>query len=191
MAHQLFVAGTLGALFTTVARNMPDIIRDISVHPQLEYTLDRCLRWLYFLWLVVYFFVSNVGLERERQAQDGSISPSDTKYYISQSVLALTAAYFLGFLVPNTQFEWFAYVSSNVAQAVICFLALAWYRNDNNEQRIYGINRLRLMGGITSAIAVTATVALGSRTVELVVLLLLQFVMWVILLQYRRIRINY
>ncbi len=59
IAHQLWVAGTLGALFGIAAKGVPVDVLTLSMHPELAFTLDRGLRWGYLIWLIAFFFVLN------------------------------------------------------------------------------------------------------------------------------------
>lgn len=149
--QKLWVAGTMGAFFTAFARNLPTHLSQLGWPIDLNYTLDIFLRYAYLLWLLSYFFVSNLKFEAD-------IMPDtrDLFFDVVQSVASLTAAFFLDFLVNNSEhrgiltFAW-----PNAAILVICFLALILFKNDPAP----GKQKLRAWGCILSGVSLTIVVS--------------------------------
>jgi hypothetical protein len=56
--QHLWVAGTLGAFFTALARNLPVHLSQMTAAYDLKYTLDVFVRYAYLIWLLGYFFMS-------------------------------------------------------------------------------------------------------------------------------------
>jgi hypothetical protein len=176
IAHQLWVAGTLGALFGVAARNVPVDLSTISLNPQLSYTLDRALRWGYLVWLIAFFFISGAGLQRERQQHPAAVDSHDFYYYFVQAILSFGAAYFLGFLVPGTQFTTLAYASGNFAMFGIAVLAAVRY-----PERHYQL--LRSTGALCSGTGMLVA-AYAPAPMVLPALTALQIGMFVLLWKY-------
>ncbi|HWZ57819.1 MAG TPA: hypothetical protein VNW46_02495 [Gemmatimonadaceae bacterium] len=147
--QKLWVAGTLGALFTAVARNLPlDVLAAVhwfqSHQPfQIDYTLDRVVRYGYLFWLLTYFFTSSVELLVRDNVQKW-----DIPYDLLQSACTLIAAFFLGFIVPDQHYGLFAYAVTAGAIAVICLFSLIWFGDGAPP----GVNRLRAMGLVLALI---------------------------------------
>ncbi len=116
----LWVAGTMGALFTALARTLPAHLNRLFFgSADLPYKLDTFLRYGYLLWLLSYFVISNLRIQSDSEREK-----ADVFYDMLQSVFALSAAYFLDFLVPSehqgvTVFAW-----PTGAIFLICVLAL-------------------------------------------------------------------
>jgi hypothetical protein len=176
IAHQLWVAGTLGALFGIAAKGVPVDLSTISLHPHLAYTLDRGLRWGYLIWLIAFFFISGAGLQRERQQHPNAVDSHDFFYYCIQAILSFGAAYFLGFLVPGTQFTTLAYIGGNFAMFGIAVLAAIRY-----PERHYQL--LRSTGALCSGVGMLVAFY-APASIRLPVLAVLQVGMFVLLWQY-------
>ncbi len=147
--QQLYVAGTLGAFFSALARNLPADIFRLRSAAFGNVAIDRCIRYGYVFWLLTYFFVSNTENDRRKASV---IEPWDITYDIIQSLFSLVALFVLGFIV-DTPYKLGAYAWTNLAIAAICFLSLVWFR-ESEEAKNSGINRLRWAGFVVSAVSV-------------------------------------
>jgi hypothetical protein len=145
----LWVAGTTGAYFAALASNLPVAIKEASRSPDFAYTVDRLLRYGYLLWLLVYFFMSNV-LNKKRKVP----SRQDIAFDIVQSTCALVAAYSLGFTTPEKPLDpgsyIFAFGITNATILVICLLSLALFRHVPPKE----INTQRGIGAILSGASI-------------------------------------
>jgi hypothetical protein len=97
--ERMWVAGTLGAFFAAFVRTIPIDARTLTFHFQSvcwPCTWDRVIRYGYLLWLLDYFFISNVRNEEQ-------VPPKvkDLVFDVLQSTSALGAAIFLGFIVQD------------------------------------------------------------------------------------------
>jgi hypothetical protein len=127
--QRLWVAGTVGAFFAAAFSSIPVHINLISSKPDWLYTLDLSIRYGYLLWLLVYFFMSNIRI-------DQSDNPKDLKYDLIQSVLSLTVLVALDFGVPGQGLRVGASYAegitvANAAIIIIAGLALKWFPVDN------------------------------------------------------------
>ncbi len=144
--QKMWVAGTVGAFFSSIARALPVNVEWFVARQSWENFGDLLLRYFYMLWLLSYFLVSSVGLDRP------SYKPSrkDIWYDVLQSFGAFLAAYFLGFLKLDTSYGWIKFVMANGVIFVICALSLYWF----HENATAGVNRLRIYGTVISLAAV-------------------------------------
>jgi hypothetical protein len=161
----LWVAGTTGAYFAALASNLPVLVKEASRSPDFAYTVDRLLRYGYLLWLLVYFFMSNV-LNKKRKVP----SRRDIAFDIVQSTVALVAAYFLGFTTPEKPLDpgsyVFAFGVTNGAILVICLLSLALFRHVPPKE----INTQRGIGAILSGVSMVIPFFVKLRTDALLLL---------------------
>ncbi|HLW53468.1 MAG TPA: hypothetical protein VKW06_11550 [Candidatus Angelobacter sp.] len=130
--QRLWVAGSLGAFFTSLARTLPGDIRNVTV----ETAPHTVLRYLYMIWFISYFFVSNLRTQSNEIPEVREI-PFD----VIQSIAGLTAAFFLDFLVTNEHHGISAFAAASFAIAAICGFALFWFRRDEP-----GLQIARLIG---------------------------------------------
>ena len=70
-----------------------------------DYTLDTFVRYGYLLWLLWYFFISNLNLQNDLPEP----KKWDVWYDVLQPVCSLTAAFFLGFVLPDQRYGLSAY----------------------------------------------------------------------------------
>lgn len=134
--QRLWVAGTLGAFFTALARTLPGDLYQLVHQFDGGFALNAALRYGYQLWLIWYFFLSNL-----RSQNDDPPKRREVFYDVVQSVCGLTAAYYLGFLVSpdprdliNGIFHGvLAYLAPNAAILVICLLAFYLFRERHPE----------------------------------------------------------
>jgi hypothetical protein len=184
--EKLWVAGTLGAFFTGFYQT---IARDFHPHAlnRLFSTnaLDHLIRYLYFLWLFVYFFVSNFRNEREDNPP-----VKDLVFDVVQSTSALSAVVFLGFIGPNAGKQGFgprdyvpALIAANVGIAAICLSSLAIFGCDEGE-RPY--NAIRLSGLGLAVFVILAACFIPDRTFALWMALEQLVALWVLLVSFLR-----
>jgi hypothetical protein len=148
--QRLWVAGTLGAFFAALARTLPGDLHQLVYEFNPAFALNAVLRYGYQLWLIWYFFLSNL-----RSQNDDPPEKHEVPYDVVQSTCGLIAAYYLGFLVsPNLTAHPYgvfhgtlAYLAPNGAICIICFLAWRLFRRKHLE-----LQKPRLVGaGISAA----------------------------------------
>lgn len=146
--QKLGVAGTMGALFTAIIRNLPVTLAQHVQPYNWNYTADLLMRYAYLTWLLVYFVVSNSGFD----ASGYKRVKGDFSYDIGQALGTLLAAYFLGFVTfEYTRYEMSAYVVTNVVICGICFVAWWWFKGQTPSTN--SINRMRFFGGSVSLLS--------------------------------------
>jgi hypothetical protein len=145
--QKLWVAGTMGAFFTALARNLPVHLKQFAWPCDWNYTLDLFVRYGYLLWLLFYFLVSNIRIDDEDYVR----SKWDIPFDVGQSACSLTAAFFLGFILPDQPYKLGAYAITNGVICAICIAALALFDPSDAAK---GIDRLRIAGGVISALSV-------------------------------------
>ncbi|SRR6266404_1281012 len=180
--RKLWVAGTLGAFFTALARNIPTHVREFTgTLPLADSILDRSLRYGYLLWFLIYFFVSNLHID------DPPTRYRDIFFDVVQSVFALSSLYFLGFVHVDTSYRLGAYAVTNAGILAICVLSIPLFRAPDGTTD-YGVNRLRWVGVLLSGVSLLlALVGTFGRPI-LVAFLVIQIIMLALLLVYVRIR---
>ena len=180
--QDLWVPSALGTLLFVLARSISAESR--AWPPDPVYTLDRFVRYGYLLWLTSYFFVAGVENKNPRNSEQPKWP--DIWYDIMQYVLAFTAAVFMGFIVPDIHYDRGGYVVANVAIVVICGLALWLF----GREAYPGVNRLRKIGLIVSVVATAVVLTSSWGLLQLIACGSLQFVLWVVLFAYIRIRLD-
>jgi hypothetical protein len=185
--QKLWVAGTMGAFFTALVRNLPVHLKQRAWPCDWNYTIDLFVRYGYLLWLLAYFLVSTVGID------DENYQPTkwDITYDVGQSACSLTAAFFLGFILPDQPYKLGAYAITNGVICAICFVAL-WFFHAGATK---GINRLRIAGGVISALslvlALSVRAVIGApQTWVFIMFAVLLLVLILLLYAYVRIRID-
>src|SRR6267378_2971978 len=125
--RDLWVAGTLGALFAALASNLPQFL-GANYPPQGVSHFRLCVRYGYAIWLLAYFFISNLN-NRDEPDPNGN----DLTFDIVQSIASLGALYWMGFVEPghdqllDVHFS-SALIAVNLAVAIICLAALLLLR---------------------------------------------------------------
>lgn len=180
--QKLWVAGTLGAFFTAFVRTIPVHFELRAWPPEALYTTDMVVRYGYLSWLLAYFFISN--LENE---QSTSIPKKwEITYDIVQSSSGLTAALFLGFIVPVSFMPLTAYSITNGAIFLICALSICWF----NEGQPCEIIAIRYIGAGLSLLSVILSLVLPYSFGSLVLFLVLLIALWVVLLRFIHLRLD-
>jgi hypothetical protein len=173
----LWVAGTMGALFTALARTLPSHLKHLIFGPaDLPYTLDTFLRYGYLLWLLSYFVISNLRIQTDSEREK-----LDVLYDMLQSVFALSAAYFLDFLATSEHRGPIVFAWPTGAIFLICLLALfLFYERQWSEKKI-----LRTVGSILSGVSLAVVLLChdGTHPITVIVVLmslltLLFLVLW-------------
>jgi len=143
--QQLWVAGTVGAFFSALARNLPIHLSQTSLAEfDLIYTLTVFLKYGYVIWLLGYFFYSAL----DNDLAEAGISSKDIAFDIVQSIVSLAAAYFLGFIIPIQVSGMTGFTAANFAVLFICLLSFGLYHRHSKA----GVNHLRLAGAVVSFI---------------------------------------
>ena len=177
----LWVAGTLGAFFTSLVRTLPLYLKQAHWNFDSAYTADTFVRYGYLLWLLAYFFVSNLEI-----VQAKSVQKWDITYDVLQSVCSLASAFFLGFILPDQHYGLSAYVVTNGAIFLICLFSLIWF----SRGALPGLNRLRVAGAAISIVALVLIRGATETTRTFLIFGGLQVVLWIILAAYVRIRMD-
>lgn len=91
---KLWAAGTVGGFLAFLIRSFAlDLAGGTPIGPGC--TVDLVLRYLYLLWLIVYFFLSNLKLDYE------AVTPGLVLYDLMQTICAFIAAFAFGFVMPG------------------------------------------------------------------------------------------
>jgi len=119
--RDLWVAGTAGAILTALARNLP-LLQEAGLPPTFPEVLDELLRIAYTVFLLAYFFVSNVD------NSDETPDWCDILFDVVQSAATLWALFWIGFALPGhghgSNAPGLAMRSTGIAIAAIAFSSL-------------------------------------------------------------------
>jgi hypothetical protein len=127
--QRLWVAGTLGAFFTALARSFPVDVRRLVYSFDGAFALNALIRYAYMLWLIWYFFLSNLSRQADEKPRKYEIA-----FDVIQSLGGLTAAFYLDFLVQHEPHGVRAYMAPNLVIVVICLFAAIWFPADTALQ---------------------------------------------------------
>ena len=185
--QSMWVSGTVGAFFAALTRSLPPHVRELTLSPDWQYTIDCTLRYIYLVWFLAYFFTSNIGNQRR-------LSPNrhDIPYNILQSFCALLAAFALDLSVPGAGWTLRAFTSamaySNAAIFVLCIFALLWYRSTPPTE----VNGLRIFGLVVSGAGVCLSFGHFDRPTTLTLFGLCAVLLWTALIRfiYRRLTVQ-
>jgi hypothetical protein len=145
----MWVAGTLGAYLTAILKTIPldclhSVLREGIVF-DYEYTLDRVYRYGYSLWMLAYFFASN--LRNQKHTNDGS----GVWFDVVQSLLGFGVLIAFGFFVSDIGYRagdiLHVVGAASLAIFLICFLSLCF-----PDSVPPGVEILRLAGCCTAAV---------------------------------------
>jgi peptidoglycan/LPS O-acetylase OafA/YrhL len=142
--QKLWLAGALGALFFSIARNLPNHLPMFEItNPNYELTLILWLKYMYITWFVFYFMVSAMDNEQSKTAH----GCKDIMFDLFQSTSALIAAYFLGFVIPLKNDDVvIGYTSALLTILLICFTSYCFFYEEARK----GVNTLRGLGTLLS-----------------------------------------
>lgn len=136
----MWVAGTLGVFFVALISNLPTHLSQIKWpedYKSIKYTFQVFLSYGYLLWLLFYFFISNLKNEILKKA-----GVKDLIFDVAQSAVAFYAAYKLGFITLNLNLDFLAFAYANLSIFIICILSLVMFgcksEKDTNLIRLYG-----------------------------------------------------
>ena len=190
--QKLFVAGTAGAFFAALARNIPVHVRQISSTPNWSYTLDLGVRYLYAFWFLSYFFTSALSIE-----EYGGTGPtaSDILFDCLQSIASLFALFSIGFMAAGLgypiddigSYRW-AVLDADVAVVATCLLALILFGREK------GSMKPNIQRGIGLIIAVVSGICAGTALQPsfglLVSLFIIALLLWAPLLWFVKNRLS-
>jgi len=180
--QRLWVAGTLGAFFSLLVRNIPLDWQERSWPGDFNYTADRFIRYGYLFWFIAYFLISNL----DNDYQDPAPTWKELFYDVVQSAGALTAAFFLGFGQPDAHYRLYAHAIFSGEIALICTVSLIFFHKNATA----GVNLLRAVGGVISFAAVALALWSDEQKAVFVLLGALHLGLWAVLLSYLRIRVD-
>jgi lysylphosphatidylglycerol synthetase-like protein (DUF2156 family) len=169
----------VGAFFAALTRSLPPHLRELTLTPDWLYTIDCTLRYVYLVWFLAYFFLSNIGNQRR-------VSPNrhDIPYNILQSFCALMAAAALDLSAPGAGWTLRAFTSamtySNGAVFVLSLFGLLWYRATPPTE----VNGLRLFGLVVSFVGVCLSFGHFDRRTSLILFSLAALLLWAALVQF-------
>jgi hypothetical protein len=183
---KLFVAGTVGAYFGFISRNLSLDLQTVSLSsPDWTYTLGVFIRYLYVVLFLAYFFVSHFSLE----AESSQIKWPQIWFNMIQCAVAFIAAYFLDVLIRGkvelAHPTLIGVLWANVAIGVICISSLIFFAKSDSSAEPDAkpaLNTLRV-GALTISIgaAVFAFCATGETCGGLFLILGTQgFLLWVV-----------
>lgn len=138
--QKLWLAGALGALFFSIARNLPVHLPMILCNPNWE-TFAILLKYMFIVWFVAYFMISAMDNEQAGMPH----RDKDIIFDLFQSTSALVAAYFLGFVITLDNPEDNILKGYAWALAVIMAICLTSYHYFEDEARD-GVNSIRICG---------------------------------------------
>jgi hypothetical protein len=189
--ERLWVAGTLGGFFSTFYLGVPRDLRALAASRLLTAdNLDRLVRYSFFFWLLVYFFTSSV---RKEGLQTDKVPPTakDLLFDVIQTVSALTAAAFLGFLrltdYALSQDSTIAVAVALCAIAVICLGSLVIFGCDAGEEPY---NQIRRSGLGMSLLGLVFVFLVRDRTFALMLTLDVQVGLWAMLATFIRVTLS-
>lgn len=154
--QQLWVNGSLGAFFIAIARTLPGDVDRLSNPPLHVFPSDllavTLLRYAYLIWLIWYFFLSNL------RRPDEKTFVNEIFFDVIQSILCLTAAFFLDFVAAGTHHSvQVGFALANAAIFLFAGLAWVWFPSDTKLQGI------RAAGALIAALAFIVGVVLPGR----------------------------
>jgi hypothetical protein len=161
---RMWIAGTMGAYFTFLFRNLALDLPTFSIHDfDCSYTLVVWIRYAYLLWFLAYFFASNVRYERNKK----NLSAWDVGFDLTQAVIGIVAAFYLGFIVRAADRGFADSTSSaveaaNAGIALICIFSLicfGWRKDAGDDGP--KLNHLRRWGLVSSVLALAFVILAG------------------------------
>lgn len=182
--QSMWIAGTTGAFFTALGRNLPTHVHQL-IGADFPSVLDLILRYGYLLWLLAYLFTSNL-----RNSPNSDPKPREVPFDILQSACGLAAAYGLGFIMPDHGFGTNSYGwamgLANATIFMISLFSLIWFHSFKPTE----INRNRVIGMVVSSLGILLALAKLPRTPSLLGFLVLQFGLWGTLYSFIRKRLK-
>src|SRR5574337_95338 len=110
----------------------------------------------------------------------------DIAFDVIQSVSSLTAAYFLGFIIPVKDYGQGAYIAANIAVFIICVVSLLLFCSSSRA----GINRLRGFGAVVSVAGLALAIWWPLHLLVLITFELIGILLWFLLALYIRIGVD-
>lgn len=140
--QKLWLAGALGALFFSIARNLPNHLCMLNLYsPNWEETLSIWLKYMFIVWFVAYFMVS--AMDNEQAGMPHRCK--DIIFDLFQSTFALVAASFLGFVITLDNPEdniLKGYAWALAVIMAICLSSYCWFKDEARR----GVNSIRICG---------------------------------------------
>jgi hypothetical protein len=180
---RFWVAGTVGGFLATLMRSVPLDFEHRAWPPDWAYTLDLFIRYGYLVWLMAYFFFSNL------RDDDKALGRGDVLFDVFQTLASFAAAYALGFAVPGKGFGYglsscaFEYVNWTIF--TICAFSLPFGGRP--------ITHLRILGGLFALFSLVTVwhEPAGLLTIPaLCVLASFQAALWLLLIAFGRVRVS-
>jgi hypothetical protein len=117
--RDLWVAGTVGAMFAAITRNLPQFFETGYPPAGVSYG-PVVVRYGYALWFLAYFFVTNLD-----NAKPDEPAPKDVLFDILQSLVSLWALFWLGFALSGHGYFLDTALSSSLWHANLAILVIA------------------------------------------------------------------
>src|SRR5437016_11087760 len=95
--RDLWVAGTVGGFLAALMRSVPLDATILAHPPSCRFVVDLLMRYVYLVWFIVYFLVSNLG--------EGEPEKGDVAFDVTQSAASFAAAFALGIAVRGEGFQ--------------------------------------------------------------------------------------
>ena len=148
----------------------------ISGHPDWQYTLDVTIRYGYLLWLLAYFFTSNLRIEQGEEPKGW-----DLPYDVLQSILSLIGVFCLGFMVTGEGFAMGAYRGAagavDIAIFFICAVALwAFHKGAGGL-----VNGLRIAGAVLALVSLSLVIFMNQSWLLLGLIAGFLAALWIVL----------
>jgi hypothetical protein len=184
--RNLWVAGTVGGFLAALMRSIPLDAMTLAHPPSCGFVIDLFLRYAYLSWFIVYFLISNLG--------DDKIKKGDVAFDIIQSLSSFAAAFALGIAVRGEGFQFDrssdAFAFANGAILAICFFSLVFFIPRDHWRPQYKLHLLRIGGAITAATGLMVSWTNSLSPARLLALAATQLILWALLYQFGRMRIN-
>ena len=176
----MWVAGTLGVFFVALISNLPEHLSQIKWPEDFKstkYTFQVFLSYGYLLWLLSYFFISNLKNEILKKA-----GVKDLIFDVIQSAVAFYAIYKLGFITLKLNLDFLSFAYANLSIFIICLFSLIMFGCKSKKD----INLLRLYGAVISIVSFfTAkyffTENFGDTLCPYIILTISFLLLWVVL----------
>jgi hypothetical protein len=184
--RDLWVAGTVGGFVAALMRSVPLDARALIHSPSGRFTFDLILRYVYMLWFIAYFLVSNLNKDEPKKF--------DIAFDIIQSATSFAAAFALGIAVRGEGYQFDrsaeAFEFTNGAILAICLFSLLFYLRRANWTKDKNLHGLRICGAVMAIVGLVAARHDPMTICQLNSLAITLLVLIVLLALFARMRIN-
>jgi len=184
--RDLWVAGTVGGFLAALMRSVPLDATTLVDPPSWRFVVDLLLRYIYLVWFIGYFLVSNLGDDKPKQL--------DVAFDVIQSAASFAAAFALGIAVRGEGFQFnrssYAFAFANGAILIICLFSLAFFLPRDGWRGHEESHTLRIAGTITAAIGLAVSWTSSLSPARMLALVGTQLILWMLLYRFGRKRVD-